>query len=40
VTEAMQSALELAGFVNMPTKPDDKRKVGSALLTLQAPDPA
>jgi len=40
VTEAMQSALELAGFENMPSKPDDKRKVGSALLTLQAPDPA
>jgi hypothetical protein len=40
VTEAMAAALELAGFANMPTKPADKQRVGSALLTLQAPDPA
>jgi hypothetical protein len=40
VTEAMQAALELAGLPNMPTKPADKKRVGSALLTLQAPDPA
>jgi hypothetical protein len=40
VTEAMAAALELAGFANMPTKPADKKRVGSALLTLQAPDPA
>jgi recombination protein RecT len=40
VTDKMQAALEAVGLANMPTKPADKKRVGSALLTLQAPDPA
>jgi len=40
VTPEMEAALEACGFANMPTKPADRKKVGEALLSLQAPVPA